>query len=494
MALSVSSLAASASIFLCSSNSLQVNGGERRVLCDGDFVMTAFGTQSEGLSTRMRTRREALVVATKSKSEPAATVTNVSKGKASTSTAKRTTRESKAMKEDEEDEEEDEEGEEFDWPPLVCCFGEAHYEFLPTVRPYERQMDEDIYSSWKGLQWSPPEFSRAPGTSPSNVAVALARLGGRVVFMGKVANDVFGNELLMILNSNGVQTRGVKVSDCYGTAVSQMKLTCGTGSGVQMTCESPSVESTLKAEDIDLDILKEARMFQFTSISLMYEPLRSTLMSSIDRARKGGAEVFFDVNLPLPYWQSRETTWNTIEKAWKKSTMIEVTKQELEFLLGEEIYEKKRLRQSVYFSKSVEEMRQTTSGREEYHYMPEELEQVWHKNLRILVVTDGTWRIHYYTPFFHGSVAGTEDVLVTPFSCDRTGSGDAIIAAIIRKLTTQPQLLLDQENLEKALRFAICAGIVSQWTVGAIRGFPTESAAQNLTEQVYPPSMVLYTI
>lgn len=169
-------------------------------------------------------------------------------------------------------------------------------------------------------------------------------------------------------------------------------------------------------------------MFQFTSISLMYDPLRSTLMSSIDAARKGGSEIFFDVNLPLPYWKSRETTWNTIEKAWKKSTMIEVTKQELEFLLGEELYEKKRLRQSVYFSKSVDEMKQITSGREEYHYMPEELAQLWHKNLRILFVTDGTWRIHYYTPSFHGSVAGTEDVLVTPFSCDRTGSGDAVIA------------------------------------------------------------------
>lgn len=169
-------------------------------------------------------------------------------------------------------------------------------------------------------------------------------------------------------------------------------------------------------------------MFQFTSISLMYDPLRSTLMSSIDAARKGGAEILFDVNLPLPYWESRETAWNTIEKAWKKSTMIEVTKQELEFLLGEDIYVKKRLRQSVYFSKSVEEMKQRTSGREEYHYLPEELAPLWHKNLRILFITDGTWRIHYYTQSFHGSVGGTEDVLVTPFSCDRTGSGDAVIA------------------------------------------------------------------
>jgi len=196
-------------------------------------------------------------------------------GKASASTSKRTTKERKAVEGEEEEEGpgDDEEGEEFDWPPLVCCFGEAHYEFVPTVRPFDRQMDEDIYSSWKGLQWSPPEFARAPGTSPSNVAVALARLGGRVVFVGKVANDVFGNELLTTLNSNGVQTRGVKLADCYGTAVSQMKLTCGTGSGVQMTCESPSVESTLQSEDVDLDILKEVhqRFIRFNFIRITFE-------------------------------------------------------------------------------------------------------------------------------------------------------------------------------------------------------------------------------
>lgn len=179
----------------------------------------------------------------------------------------------------------------------------------------------------------------------------------------------------------------------------------------------------------------QARMFQFTSISLMYEPLRTTLLTTLSttfqQQQPSPTDIFFDVNLPLPYFRDPELAWAAIQPAWALSTMIEVTKQELEFLLGEDIYEKKRLRQSVYFSKSVEEMKQTTSGREEYHYLPEELEKVWHKGLKILFVTDGTWRVHYYTPFFHGSVAGTEDVLVTPFSCDRTGSGDAVVAGMV---------------------------------------------------------------
>ncbi len=93
------------------------------------------------------------------------------------------------LKEPEEtvkDEEDNDNEEEKDWPPLVCCFGEALHEFVPTVRVSDRQMDPEIYSSWKGLQWSPPEFVRAPGSSAANVAIALARLGGRVAFVGKV--------------------------------------------------------------------------------------------------------------------------------------------------------------------------------------------------------------------------------------------------------------------------------------------------------------------
>ncbi|GFY83722.1 fructokinase-like 1 [Actinidia rufa] len=86
-------------------------------------------------------------------------------------------------------------------------------------------------------------------------------------------------------------------------------------------------------------------------------------------------------------------------------------------------------------------------------------------------------------------VISNEDVLITPFTCDRTGSGDAVVAGIMRKLTTQPEMYENQDFLERQLRFAIAAGIISQWTIGAVRGFPTESATQNLKEQVYVPSM-----
>lgn len=185
-------------------------------------------------------------------------------------------------------------------------------------------------------------------------------------------------------------------------------------------------------------------------------------------------------------WRSRDETREYIKKAWNEADIIEVSRQELEFLLDEEYYEKKRNYRPQYYAQTIE---QTKNRRDYYHYTPEEISPLWHDRLRLLFVTDGTMRIHYYSPLFHGVVIGTEDVLITPFTCDRTGSGDAVVAGIMRKLTTFPEMFENQDVLERQLRFAIAAGIISQWTIGAVRGFPTESATQNLKEQVYVPSM-----
>lgn len=233
-------------------------------------------------------------------------------------------------------------------------------------------------------------------------------------------------------------------------------------------------------------VSSQARIFHFNSEALLSTAMESTLFKAIQLSKKFGGLIFFDLNLPLPLWKSRDETLEYIKKAWNEADIIEVSRQELEFLLDEEYYEKKRNYRPQYYAQTIE---QTKNRRDHYHYTPEEISPLWHDRLKLLFVTDGTLRIHYYSPSFHGVAVGTEDVLITPFTCDRTGSGDAVVAGIMRKLTTLPGMLENQDVLERQLRFAIAAGIISQWTIGAVRGFPTESATQNLKEQVYVPSM-----
>lgn len=240
------------------------------------------------------------------------------------------------------------------------------------------------------------------------------------------------------------------------------------------------------AECTPFSCLLQARIFHFNSEILTSPTMQSTLFRAIAWSKKFGGHIFFDLNLPLPLWRSRDETREIIKKAWSESNIIEISRAELEFLLDEDYYERKRNYKPQYYAENFE---QTKNRRDYYHYTREEISPLWHDGLRLLFITDGTLRIHYYAPSFDGVVIGTEDVVITPFTCDRTGSGDAVVAGIMRKLTTYPDMFENQDVLERQLRFAIAAGIISQWTIGAVRGFPTESAAQNLKEQVYVPSM-----
>ncbi|CAK8574924.1 unnamed protein product [Lathyrus sativus] len=370
-------------------------------------------------------------------------------------------------------------------PPLVCCFGAAQREFLPTVRVQKFPMHPDIYSEWKMLQWKPPEFARAPGGPCSNVAVAHVRLGGRAALLGKVGKDEFGEEIVLGLNKERVQTRGMKFDSGFRTGCSYMKVKFD-GGKMRMETVKEAAEDSLRSDELNLSVLKEARIFHFNAEVLTTPSMESTLYKAIKWFKKFGGLVFFDLNLPLPLWRSRDETRQIIKRAWEEANIIEVSRTELEFLLDEEYYERKRNYKSQYYAEDYE---QTKNRQEYYHYTAEEVSPLWHDNLKFLFVADGTFRIHYYTPSFDGVVVGTEDVLVTPYTCDRTGSGDAIVAAIMRKITTCPEMFENQDILERQLRFVIAAGIISQWTIGGVRGFPTESAAQNLKEQVYVPSL-----
>ncbi|KAI5081539.1 hypothetical protein GOP47_0001282 [Adiantum capillus-veneris] len=405
-------------------------------------------------------------------------------GKARSKSNKRSNQKELVREKEEEEEEEKEEEEEeiYDWPRLICCFGEAMNDFVPTVRVSNKRQHPDKYSTWKMLQWKPPEFARILGGPSFNTAIALARQGCRVALIGKVGDDEYGRHLVHTLNTNRVQTRGVRFDPNTKTGMSELGVSFENGQA-RMSCVQPSAENSLFEAEINADILKEATMFHFTSSILSTEPIRSSLFSALRMYKSSGGDVFFDLNLPLPLWISREHTWSVIKDAWLQANFIEVTKHELEFLLGDENIDKRLPQYAV-------DGNEPRPLRDEYHYTPREVAPLWHENLKMLFVTDGTYVIHYYALNFNGKVLGVEDVIIAAYTCDRAGSADAIVAGIIRKLNLQPELYTDEVTLPKALRYAMSAGVIAQWTPGSTKGLPTESAAQNLTEQVYHPVFV----
>ncbi|KAK9276104.1 hypothetical protein L1049_005635 [Liquidambar formosana] len=256
----------------------------------------------------------------------------------------------------------------YGWPPLVCCFGAAQHAFVPSGRPANRLIDYEIHERMKDALWSPEKYVRAPGGSSGSVAVALANLGGKVAFMGKLGDDDYGHTMLYYLNMNNVQTRSVRVDSKRTTAVSQMKI--GKRGGLRMTCARPCAEDYLSKSEINIDVLKEAKMFYFNTSSLLDRNMRLTTLQAIKISKKLGGVIFYDLNLPLPLWQSVEETKMFLQQAWNLADVIEVTKQELEFLCG---------------IKTTENFDTKDNDRSKFvHYKPEVVAPLWHENLKVL--------------------------------------------------------------------------------------------------------------
>ncbi|XP_010680662.1 fructokinase-like 2, chloroplastic [Beta vulgaris subsp. vulgaris] len=361
----------------------------------------------------------------------------------------------------------------YGWPPLVCCFGAAQHAFVPSGRPANRLIDYEIHDSLKDALWEPEKFVRAPGGSAGGVAIALASLGGRVAFMGKLGNDDYGQTMLYYLNVKNVQTRSVCVDDKRPTAVSQMKI--AKRGALRTTTVKPCAEDSLSISDINIDVLKEAKMFYLNTSSLLDASMRRATLRALKISKKLGGVIFYDLNLPLSLWQSDEETKSFIEQVWSLADVIEVTKQELEFICG---------------IKPLEEFDTKNNKRSKFeHYEPDIIAPLWHENLKVLFVTNGTSKIHYYTKEHNGAVLGVEDAPMSPFTQDMSASGDGIVAALMRMLTVQPHLITDKEYLERAVKYAINCGVIDQWIVTRQNGFPAKEGLEEEDEDEGIPDL-----
>lgn len=356
----------------------------------------------------------------------------------------------------------------YGWPPLVCCFGAAQHAFVPSGRRANRLIDHEMHERKKDAIWEPEKFVRAPGGCSSNVAVALANLGGKVALMGKLGDDDFGQSMLYYLNINKVQTRSIRLDSKRTTAVSQMKLS--KSGGLRMANVNSCAEDSLSKSEINIDVLREAKMFYFNSFSLLDPEMRSTTLQAIKISKRFGGVIFYDLNLPLPLWQSSEETKTLIQQAWDFADIIEVSKQEIEFLCGIEAFE---------------EFDTRNNDRSKFtHYAPELISPLWQGNLKVLFVTNGTSKIHYYTKEYNGAVLGMEDAPLTPYTSDMSASGDGVVAGIMRMLTVQPHLMTDKKYLEHTIKYAISCGVIDQWLQARSLGFPPKEGMEDIVPDI----------
>ena len=101
------------------------------------------------------------------------------------------------------------------------------------------------------------KFGRTPGGPSSNVAISHGRLGGRAAFMGKIGEDEFGNELVLMMNKEKVQTRGVKFDENVKTGCTYMKVKFDENWRLKMETVKEAAEDSRRSFELNLAVLKE---------------------------------------------------------------------------------------------------------------------------------------------------------------------------------------------------------------------------------------------
>ncbi|MFW6028984.1 MAG: PfkB family carbohydrate kinase, partial [Halanaerobiales bacterium] len=93
------------------------------------------------------------------------------------------------------------------------------------------------------------DFRKNPGGAPANVAVALARLGTKVSFIGKVGDDLFGKFLINKLKEENINTTNTFLTDKAKTAITFVSLDENGDRSFEFYID-PSADRFLKAEEI----------------------------------------------------------------------------------------------------------------------------------------------------------------------------------------------------------------------------------------------------
>ena len=124
-----------------------------------------------------------------------------------------------------------------------------------------------------------PIFEANPGGAPCNVLAMLQKLGRKTAFIGKVGQDGFGLQLEKALKETGISTEGLCFDKEVHTtlAVVQKK---EDGDRDFSFYRKPGADMMLRKEEVKEELIRNAKIFHYGSLSLTDEQLRTAPVRS----------------------------------------------------------------------------------------------------------------------------------------------------------------------------------------------------------------------
>ncbi|WP_312876173.1 carbohydrate kinase family protein [Paenibacillus alginolyticus] len=272
-----------------------------------------------------------------------------------------------------------------------------------------------------------------------NVVAAMAKLGMKTGFIGKVGNDPFGRYLREALLQQGVSDSGLVASDEAHTTMAFIHLD-SQGERSFHFSRKPGADQLLREDEVNLAMLEGTGIFHFGSISMTAEPSYSATIKSVQQAKEKGALISYDPNWRPSLWEDEQHAREAIHAGLRLADLVKVSEEEVIFLTGKgdiEIASKQLM--------------------ERY-------------SIQLLLVTAGSIGSFYRMNDWWGRVDS-----YSVHTVDTTGAGDGFLGAILYQVLMlgKPLQVWSEDELCSALRFANAAGALATTRKGAIPSLGT---------------------
>jgi len=199
---------------------------------------------------------------------------------------------------------------------IICC-GENLIDMVPATGPGLSE-----YGS----------FRVAPGGCPYNSAIAAARLGADVAFLGKIASDFLGDKLYGRLVENGVGTELVVRADCPVTLAFVEKSPAGEAHYAFYS--EGAADRSLSDEDIPEQLPPDTHFLLVGSISLLLEPAASAIFRLLDR-ESSRLMISFDPNVRASLIPDKNAFLHKFEAICARSSILKASDTDLEWLYSD---------------------------------------------------------------------------------------------------------------------------------------------------------------
>lgn len=151
-------------------------------------------------------------------------------------------------------------------------------------------------------------FTKYVGGSPANVAIGSAKLGLKVGFIGKLADDQHGRFIEKYMREVGVDTSNM-VTDKEGhkTGLAFTEILSPDECSILMYRDDVA-DLYLEPSEVSEDYIKQAKILLVSGTALAKSPSREAVLKSVSLAKKHGVKIVFELDYRGYTWHSPEET------------------------------------------------------------------------------------------------------------------------------------------------------------------------------------------